>query len=154
MAASSSVKSVPEQIVDVQQALAGRHPGYRTAHAKGIVCTGTFVAGPEAKRISRAEHLQGQTVAVVVRFSNAEGNPNVHDGVPNIRGIAVKFALANGRKTDLLAISNEAFLVRTAEEFLAFLQANLFDRATGKPNPNAVPRFVESHPAVGAFVGR
>jgi catalase len=154
MATSSSAKSVAEQIVDVQQALAGPHPRFRTAHAKGIVCTGTFVAGPEAKRISNAAHLQGQSVPVTLRFSNGSGDPTIHDGVPNVRGLAVKFPLPDGRKTDVLAITNEAFLVRTAEEFLAFLQANLPDPATGKPNPDAVPRFAQSHPSVGAFVGR
>jgi catalase len=154
MADSSSGKSVAEQIVDIQQALAGPHPGFRSAHAKGIVCTGTFVAGPEAKRITKAAHLQGQSIPVTLRFSNGSGDPTAHDGVPDVRGLAVKFQLPDGRKTDLLAISNEAFLARTAEDFLAFLQAQLPDPATGKPNPEAVPKFVASHPAVGAFVGR
>ena len=154
MAETSSAKSEAEQIVDVQRAIAGPHPGFRTVHAKGIVCTGTFVAGPEAKRISKAAHFQGQSVPVTLRFSNGSGDPSAPDGAPDARGLAVKFLLADGRKTDLLAITNEAFLVRTAEDFLAFLRANLPDPATGKPNPDAVPKFVQSHPAVGAFVGR
>jgi catalase len=154
MATSSSVKSVAEQIVDIQQMIAGPHPGFRSAHAKGIVCTGTFVAGPEAKRLSKAAHLQGQPVPVTLRFSNGSGNPTVHDGAPDVRGLAVKFSLPDGKKTDLLAITNEAFLVRTAEDLLAFLKANLPDPATGKPDPEAVPRFIESHPAAGAFIGR
>jgi catalase len=154
MAASPSTKSVVEQIVDVQQAIAGPHPGFRTAHAKGIVCTGKFVASSEAKQLTKAAHLQGQSVPVTLRFSNGSGNPTAPDGVPDVRGLAVKFLLPDGKKTDLLGISNEAFLVRTAEEFLAFLKAQLPDPATGKPNPDAVPKFIQSHPAVGAFVGR
>jgi catalase len=154
MADSSSAKSVVEQIVDVQRAIAGPHPGFRTVHAKGIVCTGTFVAGPEAKRISKAAHLQGQSVPATLRFSNGSGDPTAPDGTPDVRGLAVKFFLPDGRKTDLLGISNEAFLVRTPEDFLAFLRANLPDPATGKPNPDAVPRFVAGHPTVGSFVGR
>lgn len=154
MATSPSVTSVVQQIVDAQRAIAGPHPGFRTAHAKGIVCSGTFVAGPEAPRISKAAHFQGHAVPVTLRFSNGSGDPTVHDGLPDVRGLAVKFSLPDGKKTDLLAITNEAFLVRTAEDFLAFLQANLPDPATGKPNPEAVPRFVQGHPAVGAFVGR
>jgi catalase len=154
MATSSSVKSVTEQIVDVQQAIVGRHPGFRRFHAKGIVGAGTFVAGPEAKRISKAAHLQGQPIPVTLRFSNGGGDPTVHDGVPDVRALAVKFLLPDGKKTDLLAITIEAFLARTAEDLLAFLKANLPDPTTGKPNPDAVPRFVQSHPAVAAFVGR
>jgi catalase len=154
MATSSSVKSVTEQIVDVQQVLVGPHPGFRRFHAKGIVGAGTFVAGPEAKRISKAAHFQGQSVPVTLRFSNGGGDPTVHDGVPDVRALAVKFLLPDGKKTDLLAITNEAFLARTAEELLAFLKANLPDPATGKPDPQAIPRFIQSHPAVAAFVGR
>jgi len=154
MAISSSVKSVTEQIVDVQQVLVGPHPGFRRFHAKGIVGAGTFVAGPEARRISKAAHFQGQSVPVTLRFSNGGGDPTVHDGVPDVRALAVKFLLPDGKKTDLLAITNEAFLARTAEDLLAFLQANLPDPATGKPDPQAIPRFIQSHPAVAAFVGR
>jgi catalase len=154
MAANSSVKSVPEQIVDVQRAIAGPHPGFRPVHAKGIVCSGTFVATPEAKGVCRAAHLQGPSIPVTVRFSNADGNPGVHDGAPNVRAMAVKFLLPGGGRTDVMANSVEGFLVRTAEEFLTFLRANLPDPATGKPDPNAVPRFLESHPNGTAFIGR
>jgi catalase len=153
MEISAAVKSVAKQIVDAQQALFGKHPGFRTAHAKGIVCTGTFVAGPEAKRISKAAHFQGQSIPVTLRFSNGAGDPTTHDGAPDARGIAVKFSLPDGKKTDLLAISNEAFLARTAEEVLEFFKAQL-PPTTGKPDPQAVPRFLESHPATAAFVGR
>jgi catalase len=151
MTTSSSSKSIVQQIVDTQVAVYGKHPGFRTVHAKGIVCTGTFAAGPEAKRISKAAHFQGQTIPVTIRFSNGSGDPNGHDGQPDVRALAVKFQLPDGKKTDLLAITNEAFLARTPEEVLTFLKANLPDPATGKPD---VPRFLESHPAAAAFVGR
>jgi catalase len=154
MEISASVKNIAKQIVDAQQTIAGKNPGFRTAHAKGIVCTGTFVAGPEAKRITKAVHLQGQPVPVTLRFSNGSGSPTEHDGAPDVRGLAVKFVLPDGKKTDLLAISNEAFLAPTAEGLLEFLKVQLPDPATGKPDPQAVPRFLESHPAAAAFVGR
>ncbi len=150
----ASVKSVAKQIVDVQQAIAGKNPGFRTAHAKGIVCTGSFVAGPEARKISKAAHFQGQSIPVTLRFSNGSGNPREHDGVPDVRGLAVKFTLPDGKKTDLLAITNEAFLSKTAEGLLEFLKIQVPDPATGQPDPSAVPRYLESHPATAAFVGR
>ena len=75
------------------------------------------MAGPEAKGISKAAHLQGQSVPVTLRFSNGSGDPTIHDGVPNVRGLAVKFPLPDGHKTDVLGITNEAFIVRTPEEF-------------------------------------
>src|SRR5262249_36254644 len=135
-------------------ALAGPHPGFRPVHAKGVVCAGTFAASAEAKRVSRAAHLHGPSVPAVVRFSHANGDPNVHDGLPNLRALAVKCSLPDGGKTDILANSVEGFLARTPEDLLAFLRANLPDPATGKPDPDAVPRFLASHPATQAFLGR
>src|SRR5258708_7362613 len=104
MTSSSSGKGVAERIVDVQRAMAGPHPGFRTVHAKGIVCTGTFTATAQARQVTRAGHLQGQAVTVTVRFSNSSGDPNIHDGVPNARGMAVKFHLPGGGHTDLLGL--------------------------------------------------
>ena len=154
MAATSSVKSVAEQIVDVQRALAGPHPGYRPVHAKGIVCLGTFKATAEARRVSRAVHFQGEPIPVIVRFSNASGDPAVHDGLPNARALAVKFQLPDGKYADVLGLSIEGFAARTPEELLAFLQTQLPDPATGRPAPERVGQFVQSHPATQAFVGR
>lgn len=149
-----SLKDLAEQIVDAARANAGAHPGYRPLHAKGIVCSGTFAAVPEGARISKAAHLAGQNVPVTCRFSNASGDPNVHDGLPNARALAVKFLLPNGHKTDILANSIEGFRVGTGEDFLAFLQAILPEPATGKPNPDRVARFAERHPTIEPFMKR
>jgi catalase len=104
--------------------------------------------------MSRAEHLRGQPVPATIRFANASGDPNVHDGQPNVRSMAVKLQVASGKPADILANSIEGFVARTPEELLAFLEAQLPDPATGKPNPDAVPRFLESHPGAKAFIGR
>ena len=104
--------------------------------------------------MSRARHLQGGSVPTVIRFSNASGNPDVHDGAPSVRALSVKFQLPDGTITDVLANSIEGFVARTPEEFLDFLRAQLPDPATGKPVPDAVPKFLASHPAAQAFVGR
>jgi catalase len=154
MSQSASSKSVVAQLVEAMRALAGSHPGFRPAHAKGIVCSGTFRAAPEARGVSRAAHLQGQPVPVVIRFANSSGDPEVHDGLPSVRSMAVKFDLPGGKHVDILANTIEGFVARTPEEFLAFLQAQLPDPATGKPDPGAVPRFIASHPAAGGFIGR
>jgi len=141
-------------LVEAMRALAGSHSGVRPAHAKGIVCSGTFRAAPDARRVCKAPHFQGQPVPTVIRFSNANGNPDVHDGLAGVRAMAVKFPLAGGKSADILANSIEGFPVRTPEEFLAFLRAQLPDPATGQPVPDAVPRFLAGHPTAGAFIGR
>src|SRR5206468_8360950 len=81
MSGSSTPPSIIAQIVTTMRTLAGPHPGFRPVHAKGIVCTGRFQASPEAHRVSRAPHLQDQSVPAIIRFSNSAGDPAVHDGL-------------------------------------------------------------------------
>ena len=154
MSASATPEPVIRQIVDAMRTLAGPHPGFRAVHAKGLVCSGSFRASAEAPRVTRAPHFAGQSVPTLVRFANSNGNPDVHDGVPNGRSMAVKFQLADGKSADILANSVEGFIARTPEELLEFLRAQLPDPATGRPDPDAVPRFLGAHPAGRAFVER
>lgn len=154
MSGSTTPGTVIAQIVQTMRALAGSHPGFRPVHAKGCVCYGTFRGAREARGVSRAPHLQGDAVPTVIRFSNASGDPDVHDGTPNARAMAVKFQLPDGKKADILALSIEGFPARTPEDFLAFLQAQLPDPATGQPRPDAFPRFLEKHPSTAAFIQR
>lgn len=154
MTSPTAPGGVHAQLVETLRALAGSHPGYRVAHAKGVVCTGSFRAAPEASGICRAPHFQGQPVPVVARFSHGSGDPNAPDGAPSVRGLAVKFQLGGGASADVLGITVEGFPARTPEEFLAFLRAQLPDPVSGKPSPDAVPRFLAAHPAARAFVER
>ena len=154
MSGSIASPDVVAQLVETMRTLAGPHPGFRAVHAKGIVCSGTFRASAGARAVSRALHLQGQAVPTVMRFSNASGDPDVHDGIPNARALAVKFQLPDGKNADILALHIEGFPARTPDEFLAFLRAQLPDPASGKPAPDAVPRFLDSHPATRAFIER
>ena len=154
MSGSATSGTVIAQIVETMRALAGSHPGFRPVHAKGIVCSGTFRGAPQARGVSRAPHLQGQAVPTVIRFANASGNPAVHDGLANTRSLAVKFQLTDGKSADILANSVEGFPARTPEDLLAFLRAQLPDPVTGQPAPDAIPRFLDSHPAARAFIDR
>jgi catalase len=151
---SATPPTVVAKLVETMRALAGPHPGFRPVHAKGIVCTGTFRASAPARSVSRALHLQGQTVPTVIRFSNAGGDPEVHDGAASARALAVKFQLPDRKNADILALSIEGFPARTPEHFLAFLQAQLPDPATGRPAPEAVSRFLDGHPDTRAFLER
>jgi catalase len=154
MAGAAASGPVIAQLVETMRALAGSHPGFRPVHAKGLVCSGTFHGAPDARRVSRAPHLQGQAVPTVIRFSNANGDPGVHDGLANQRALSVKFQLPDGQSADILANSIEGFPVRTPEDLLAFLRAQLPDPVTGQPVPDALPRFLNSHPAARAFIER
>jgi catalase len=150
---SATESTVVAQLVETMRALAGPHPGFRPVHAKGIVCSGTFRGSGQARSVSRALHLQGQTVPSVIRFSNASGDPDVHDGVTNARAMAVKFQLPEKKNADILALSIEGFLTRSPEDFLRFLRAQLPDPGAGQA-PEAIPRFLDSHPETRAFLER
>src|ERR1041385_7898448 len=84
-------------------ALFGEHPGFRPAHAKGVMLTGTFTPSAEAAGISRAPHFAKMT-PVTVRFSNSTGVPVIPDNDPNAnpRGLAVRFNLAEHVHTDIV----------------------------------------------------
>jgi catalase len=140
-------KPVPEQLVDALNALFGKHPGFRAAHAKGIVCEGEFTPAPSAATLTKAPHLQGKPVKATVRFSDSTGIPDIPDGVPDAgpRGMAVRFHLGDGESTDIVANAFNGFAVATGEDFVAFLKAVA---ASGKdaPKPTPLEKFLESHP--------
>lgn len=57
----------------------GPHPGFRPAHAKGVILTGEFKPSAEAASLTRAPHIQRSSTPVTVRLSNFAGVPNVAD---------------------------------------------------------------------------
>ena len=137
----------PEQAVDAINERFGRHPGYRALHAKGTLCKGSFTATPEAARLTRAAHFQGQPVAVTVRLSNGSGDPSWPDYVPDVRGMATTFHLPDGSRTDVVALTAPRFPGRTPDAFVNLLRAN-------RPGPARLlrlPAFLATHPrALGA----
>src|SRR5213593_1548601 len=46
--------ALAQQLLDALDALSGLHPGFRPAHAKGLMCSGTFTPSPEAVKLTRA----------------------------------------------------------------------------------------------------
>lgn len=141
-----------ETIVDAINAANGRHPGFRAAHAKGIVAEGTFTAAHGASRLTRAAHFQGGEIPVTVRLSNAGGNPLAPDTDRVGRGMAVKFHLLAGAATDLLGVTSKAFSSRTPEDFLALVRLRIPDPATGKPDMEASAAFLAAHPEAAAAI--
>ncbi len=132
----------------------GVHPGFRPAHAKGILLTGVFTPSSEAVSLTRAPHLQRDSHPVTVRFSNFAGIPTVPDNAPqgaSPRGCAVRFHLAEHVHTDIVAHSVDSFPTRTAEEFLEFINALIATDPAG-PHPNAIEQYLGSHPAALTFV--
>src|SRR5687767_13944385 len=48
--------ALAEKLLAVLDTLSGLHPGQRPAHAKGLMCSGTFAPSSEAAKLTRAPH--------------------------------------------------------------------------------------------------
>jgi catalase len=133
--------------------LFGLHPGFRPAHAKGILISGSFKPAPGAKALTRAPHVTRDSTPVTARFSNSTGLPELPDNAPqaNPRGLAIRFNLAERVHTDIVSHSTDGFPTRDGYQFLEFLRAAA---ASGPdvPSPKPVEKFLGSHPAALAFV--
>lgn len=153
MPGSAAPGTVVAQLVEAMRKLAGSHPGFRPAHAKGIVCSGTFRASPDARRVTKAPHLQSQPVETVIRIANANGNPDVHDGLANVRSLSVKFQLSDGKSADILAADGTSrfgryhFVPEAGEAFLSPDDA-------GKRSPNFLRDELENRLRSGPAIFR
>jgi catalase len=144
--------ALAQQLLDAFDALSGVHPGFRPAHAKGLMCSGMFTPSSEAAKLTRAPHASKPSTPVTVRYSNSTGLPTIPDNDParsGPRGIGIRFHLGEHEHTDLIAQSTDAFPARTGEEFLEFLRAAA---AVGAGKPEVMGGFLASHPSAKRFV--
>lgn len=141
-----------DDLLEALYATFGVNPGYRVAHAKGMLVTGTFIPSAQAKQLSRAIHFQRPT-PVVVRFSNFSGLPTTPDPDPlaSPHGFAVRFDVGHGEYTDIVGHSFNGFPVGTPEEFLGFLQGIAASSAV-PPNTAPLEKFLQGHPRAKAFL--
>jgi catalase len=133
--------------------LFGQHPGFRPAHAKGVLLNGRFTPSQEAAALTRAPHATRDSTPVIARFSNSTGLPLLpdNDANANPRGLAVRFQLAEHVHTDIISHSTDGFPTRTGQEFLEFLKAAATGGASA-PSPSPIEKFLATHPAALAFV--
>jgi catalase len=133
--------------------LFGLHPGFRPAHAKGLMLTGSFKPAPKAQLLTKAPHVTRESTPVTVRFSNSTGLPQIPDNSPdaNPRGFAIRFNLAEHVHTDIVSHSTDGFPTRDGYQFLEFLRAAA---ASGPdvPSPKPIEKFLGTHPGALAFV--
>jgi catalase len=143
---------VTELLGVLDQLSGGIHAGFRPAHAKGLMCAGTFSPSRAAAELTRAPHAARPSTPVTVRYSDSTGIPTIPDNDParsGPRGIAVRFHLAEHVHTDIVAHSTNGFPVRTGEEFVEFLRAAA---AFGGGKPEALTAFLAAHPNARRFI--
>jgi catalase len=144
--------ALAQQVLDALDAQSGSHPGFRPAHAKGLMCSGVFTPSAEAAKLTRAPHASRPSTAVTVRYSNSTGVPTIPDNDParsGPRGMAIRFHLDEHVHTDIVAHSTDGFPVRTGEEFLELVRAVT---AFVAGRPEALGSFLAAHPNAKRFV--
>ncbi len=144
--------TLAQQLLDAFDQLQGVHPGFRPAHAKGLMCSGTFTPSAEAAKLTRAPHANRPSTPVTVRYSDSTGLPTIPDNDPaksGPRGIGIRFHLDEHLHTDVIGHSYDGFPVRNGEEFLEFLRAVA---AAGAGKPEVIGAFLAAHPNAKRFV--
>jgi catalase len=141
------IVKLAEDLLAQFEVIFGAHPGFRPAHARGIMLSGTFTPSAEAAKLCKAPHFVREQTPVSVRFSSSTGLPLIPDTNPkaNPRGMAIRFHLAERVHTDIISHSADGFPTRTGEEFLEFLKA-----VVGKPGE--IEAFLATHPGAARFV--
>src|SRR5271163_4270949 len=147
------ILALSNDLLQMFDGIFGVHPGFRPAHAKGAMFTGTFTPAPGATSLTKAQHVTRESTPVTVRFSNSTGVPIIPDTDPNAnpRGLAIRFNLAEHVHTDIVSHSTDGFPTHTGQEFLEFLRALASSDLSNIP-ASPFGAFLGSHPAALAYV--
>ena len=136
----------PPRFADRFEHVYGRHDGFRRNHAKGLSATGVFESTGVAAVICRAALLQPGSVPVVGRFSLGGGLPDQADQPDTVRGLGLMFGGPDGQQWRTAMINFPVFTDRTPQGFYERLLASKAVPGTGKPDPQKMAAFLDSHP--------
>lgn len=112
----------PEEAIDTIEQIAGKHPGCRRAHTKGIACDAVFQPNGAATPFTTAGHLQNSPIPTIVRFSHTWPSPDPIEALVPFKGMAVRFQLPDGSFTHLTMANIPVFITKTPEAFIRLMQ--------------------------------
>ena len=135
-----------DEVVSTMEKLNGVTPGARRNHIRGVCVSGKFIGSKSIQAYSRSALFSGKDVPFVGRFSLAGGNPNAPDTAKSPRGLAIEFKLPKNSIQHFTMLNVPVFSASVPQTFLDSMVANLPDPATGKPDPQKIQAFRESHP--------
>lgn len=144
LAAESEVDAA--QVVSALEKAFGVHPGQRRNHTKGTCATGEFVGLKAAQAYTRSALFSGKSLPVVARFSLPGGNPNAPDTAKTPRGMALEIRLPDGGLQHMTMLNTPMFGAATPQTFFDSIVAKTPDPKTGKPDPEKIKTFRETHP--------
>ena len=145
--------ALAEQAANLFLQAFGNHPGFRLAHAKGIVCEGTFEAAPAASRIESRGAFQRQARpgdrAFLERHRSAPYSRRRSE--LQSQGHGHRFKLPGGGITDIVANGQNGFPAGTPADFVGFLGSFLATRPDS-PKPTPFEQFLATHPNTARFL--
>jgi catalase len=140
----------PQGFLDVFNRAFGRHPGYRTNHAKGVSVAGWFDSNGNGNELSTASVFAPGRTPVLGRFSAAGGNPHTADSPAAGRGLGLAFGFPGSRQWRTAMLNLAVFPDNSPQSMYDRLVASAPVAGTGKPDPAAMTRFYASHPPAAA----
>src|SRR3984957_18632556 len=137
----------PKKLVAALAPPGGPVLGYRRNHAKGVCFTGTFEANGDGSALSKAQVFVHGQYPVVGRFNLASADPNVADAMVRVRGIGIRITTPDGQEWRSAMIDAPIFPVSTPQGFYEL------QTAAGSKAPDAMKKFIASHPEFLTFLG-
>ncbi|WP_220757549.1 catalase family peroxidase [Shewanella colwelliana] len=132
--------------IDVFEKLAGKHPGVRKGHAKGVCAIGEFMPTEVGRRYSDSPLFSSGKSAASIRFSMAGGNPHASETARSPRGIGVKLTMADGSVHNLAGLTTPVFPGKSPEVFLGLLET-LLPNKQGKVDGSQIMQYRHDHPS-------
>ncbi len=131
---------------------AGKHPGWRRAHTKGLCVSGHFDSNGSGVALSRASVFRAGSVPVVGRFSTGGSDPFAPDGRPTFHSMALLFRLPRGEQWRTAMDHTPIFPVTNPADFVALQIASKPDPVTHKPDMAKMQAYLAQHPETKAFL--
>lgn len=110
------------EAIDTIEAVGGKYPGFRRAHAKGIGFTGVFKPNGHGAVYTKAKHLKTKTSNAIIRFSDFSPNPESVLTPFSVKGMSVQMFTEQEVITNLVMTSIPVFVSKTPEEFIQLMQ--------------------------------
>lgn len=142
----SGGRLTPQAFIDAFRRVHGSHPGFRRNHAKGVAVAGYFDSNGNGTELSRAAVFRSGRTPVVGRFSLPGGNPAVSDTVSASRGLGLAFGYPGAEQWRTAMLNSPVFPDNSPQGFYDRLLASKPEADTGKPDPEAMARFLAAHP--------
>ena len=136
----------PRAFLDAFNNAFGRHPGFRTNHAKGVPVAGWFDSNGNGAELSTAAVFAPGRTPVLGRFSAAGGNPHTADAPATGRGLGLTFGFPGGEQWRTAMLNLPVFPDNSPQSMYDRLVATAVVPGTGRPDPAAMTRFYASHP--------